>query len=90
MGKPCKKTLYFGFSCSYLKNQLGELPFLLLKSDQKAKMKLLAKFKKTSLQRLTQTNTYRAFYLSTHPSEKLVFALSGTRTHVSLITSRAC
>ena len=42
------------------------------------------------LQRLTQTNTYRAFYLSTHPSEKLVFALSGTRTHVSLITSRAC
>ena len=33
------------------------------------------------------------FYLSTHPSEKLVFALNGirrTRTHVSLITSRAC
>ena len=29
------------------------------------------------------------FYLSTHPSETLVFALSGTRTHVSLITSRA-
>ena len=30
------------------------------------------------------------FYLSTHPSEKLVFALSGTRTYVSLITSQAC
>ena len=39
---------------------------------------------------VTETNTYHAFYLSTHPSEKLVFALSGTRTHVSLITSRAC
>ena len=38
---------------------------------------------------VTETNTYRAFYLSTHPSEKLVFTLSGTRTHVSLITSRA-
>ena len=24
------------------------------------------------------------FYLSTHPSEKLVFALSGTQTHASL------
>ena len=39
---------------------------------------------------VTETNTYRAFYLSTHPSEKLVSALSGTRTHVSQITSRAC
>ena len=28
------------------------------------------------------------FYLSTHTSEKLVFALSWTQTHVSLITSR--
>ena len=29
------------------------------------------------------------FYFSTHPSEKLVFALRGTRTHVSLITGSA-
>ena len=32
---------------------------------------------------ITETNTVH-FYLSTHPSEKLVFALSGTRTLVSL------
>ena len=31
---------------------------------------------------VTETNTNRAFYLSTHPFEKLVFALSGIRTHV--------
>ena len=35
--KPRKNTLYFGFNCSYLKNEL---------SDQQAKMKLSAKFKK--------------------------------------------
>ena len=44
-GKPCKNTLYFGFSCSYLKNELGDPNFLLHKSDQQAKMKLSAKLK---------------------------------------------
>ena len=45
-GKPCKNNLYFGFSCPHLKNKLGDLNFLLRKSDQLAKMKLSAKFKK--------------------------------------------
>ena len=46
MGKPCNNTQYFGFSCSYLKNKPSYPHFLLLKSDQKGKMKLCAKFKK--------------------------------------------
>ena len=45
-GMPFKNTLYFGFSCSYLKNELGDPHFLLLKSDQKIKVKLFSKFKK--------------------------------------------
>ena len=38
---------------------------------------------------VTKTNTYRAFLPFNTPIRKLVSALSGTRTHVSLITSRA-
>ena len=29
IGKPCENTLYFGFSCSYLKNQLGDPNFFI-------------------------------------------------------------
>ena len=29
MEKPGKSTLYFGFSCSYLKNELGDPPFFI-------------------------------------------------------------
>ena len=46
MGKPCKNTLYYVFSCLYLKNELGDPHFLFLKSNQKGKMKVSAKFKK--------------------------------------------
>ena len=46
-GKPCKNTIYFGFSCSYLKNELGDPNFLLHKSDQQAKVKLCKVLKKT-------------------------------------------
>ena len=45
-GRPCRNTPYFGFSCLYLKNELGEPHFLLHKGDQQTKMKLSAKFKK--------------------------------------------
>ena len=45
-GEPCKNTLYFRFSYLYLKNELGDPNFSLQKSDQQAKMKLSAKFKK--------------------------------------------
>ena len=44
-GKPCRNTVYFGFSRSYLKNELGDPNLLLHKSDQQAKMKLSVKFK---------------------------------------------
>ena len=45
-GKPCRNTLYFRFSCSYLKNERGDPNFILYKSNQPAKMKLVANFKK--------------------------------------------
>ena len=41
-----KNTLYFRFSCSYLENELDEPSFFLHRSDQHAKVQLLAKFKK--------------------------------------------
>ena len=43
---PCKNVLYFGFTCSYLKNELGESNFLFHKRYQQAKIKLSAMFKK--------------------------------------------
>ena len=49
-GKPCKNTLYFGFSYSYPKNELGD-PNLLHKSQQD-KMKLSEKLKKISVKRI--------------------------------------
>ena len=45
-GKLCKNTPYFNFSCSYLKDKLGDLHFLFLKCNQYARMKLSAKLKK--------------------------------------------
>ena len=44
--KALQKLPIFGFSCSYLKNGLSDPKFSLHKSDQQAKMKLSAKFKK--------------------------------------------
>ena len=43
--KPCKNTIYFNFSRSYLKKELGNRHFLFLKCDQHARMKLSAKLK---------------------------------------------
>ena len=42
-GKPCTNTLYFGFCCSYLKNEFGDTNILLLKSDQHGRIELSAK-----------------------------------------------
>lgn len=41
--KPCKTTPYFNFSCSYLKNELGDSHFLFLKCNQYTRMKFSAK-----------------------------------------------
>ena len=46
IGKPWKDTLYFAFSCSYLKKSSVTSIFLLHKSNHEAKIKLSAKFKK--------------------------------------------
>ena len=43
---PVKNTPYFVFSCLYLKNELWDPHFSFLKSNQRGKMKLSAKFKK--------------------------------------------
>ena len=48
-GKPCKRILYVGFSCSHLKNEPDDLNLLLHKSDQQAKTKLSSKLKKNSV-----------------------------------------
>ena len=54
-GKPCKNTIY-GFSCSYLKNKLGDVNFLLYNlRDKHARIKLLAKFEKILQSRFRAT-----------------------------------
>ena len=45
--EPSKNALYFVCKRLYLKNELGDPHFLLLKSDKQAKTKLTAKFEKT-------------------------------------------
>ena len=55
MGTPCKNTLYFGFSCSYLQNKVGDPHFLLLESDQQTKIKPSTKFKKILWSRFRAT-----------------------------------
>lgn len=57
-GKPCKNTLYFGFNCSYLKNEHCDPNFLLHESDQQGKMKFSLKLKKKIL-----WNGFRLFRL---------------------------
>ena len=39
---PVKNTLYFGFSCSKLKNKEGDPHFLLLQNNQNVAIKLSA------------------------------------------------
>ena len=58
-GKPCKNTLYFGFTCSYLKNELGDPNFLWHKGDQQPKMKLSAKFKEILWSRFRATLNFQ-------------------------------
>ena len=60
-GKPCRNTPYFGFSCLFLKNELGEPHFLLHKGDQQTKMKLSAKFKKILWSRFRATLNFQLF-----------------------------
>ena len=50
--EPSENALYFVYKRLYLKNSLGDPHFLSLKSDQQAKTKLSAKFKKHYLRRI--------------------------------------
>ena len=59
--KPCKNTLYFSFSCSYLKNELGDPNFLTNKSNQQAKTKLSAKFKRILWSRFRAILNFQLF-----------------------------
>ena len=43
---PLENTLYFGFSCSKLKNEVGDPHFLLLESNQHVAFKLFVNLKK--------------------------------------------
>ena len=47
-GKPCTNTLYFGFSCSYLKNELGDPNFFGTKVISRPRWNCLQSFKKFS------------------------------------------
>ena len=66
-GNPCKNTLYFGSSCSYLKNEFGDPNFLLDKSDQQAKMKLSARFKNILWSRFRATLNFQLFKVALNP-----------------------
>ena len=73
--KPCKNTLYFGFTCSYLKNELGDPIFLLHKSDQQAKMKLYAKFKIILWSGFRAILNFQLFKVALNPLHIILFAL---------------
>ena len=77
-GKPCKNTLHFGFSCPYLKNELGDPNFLLHKSDQQAKIKLSVKFKEILWSGFRATLNFQLFKVALNPLHRifLIFAES--------------
>ena len=70
-GKPYKNSLNFSFSCSYLKNELGDPIFLSHKSDQQAKMKLSAKFKKIMWSGFIATLKFQLFKGALNPLHRL-------------------
>ena len=59
--EPFKISLYFVFKHIYLKNDLGDPHFLLLKRDYHARIKLSAKFKKILWSRFIATITIEKF-----------------------------
>ena len=70
-GKPCKNILYFCFSCSYLKNELGDPNLLLHKSDQQVKVKLSAKFKKILWSGFRATLNFQLFEVALNPLHRI-------------------
>ena len=59
--KLCKNTLYFGFKCLHLTNELGDLQFLLLEGEEQTKIKLFAKLKRILWRRFLATFTIEKF-----------------------------
>ena len=68
-----QNTLYFGFGYSYLKNELYDPNILLHKSDQQAKMKLSAKFKKNLWSRFRATLNFQLFKTALKPLHSINF-----------------
>ena len=71
IAKPRKNTLYFGFTCSYLKYEPGESNFVLHKSDQLAKMTLSAKFEKILCSGLKATLNFQLFMVVLNPLHRM-------------------
>ena len=71
--KPCKNTLYFSFSCSYLKNELGDPSLLSHKSNQQAKIKLSAKFKRILWSRFRAILNFQLFKVALNLLHRIFF-----------------
>ena len=71
-GKPCKNTLYFGFSFSYLTKELGDPNVILHKSDQQARIKLSTKFKKILLSGFRATLNFQLFKVALNPLNRIL------------------
>ena len=52
---PLANTVYFGFSCSKIKNEVGDPHFLLLENNQHVAFKLFANLKKVLRSRFRAT-----------------------------------
>ena len=71
--KPCKNTLYLSFSCLYLKNELGDPNFLSQKSNQQAKIKLSAKFKRILWSRFRAILNFQLFKVALNLLQRIFF-----------------
>ena len=70
-GKSCKNSLYFGFSCSYLKNKLGDSNFLLHEN-------LWSGFRATL--------NFQLFKVALNPLHRIFFKLCGKFNASMLVT----
>ena len=71
--KPCKNTLYLNFNCPYLKNELGDPNFLSHKSNQQAKIKLSAKFKRILWSRFRAILNFQLFKVALNLLHRIFF-----------------
>ena len=72
---PVKNPLYFGFSCSYLKNEVSGPHFLLSENNQHVGLKLSGNFKKIRGSGFRATLIFQKIKVALNPLPRIFFEI---------------